>query len=217
MKTDLIDQVKNCLQKILSTPHDNVFDELLNSFHLHYGKSCHNMQELRDKANKKIKGDLFEHFALLYLEHKMGLDAWLLEDVPQEHLDEVKLGRRDMGIDLIALDKQGRYYAVQVKFRSRSSYKSRVVVGWKQLSTFFALAARSGPYHKVIVFTNADSVHRVGGVRPGDKSICIGTLRKIKQKTWLSMAGVPGQKVCSEKHRKLSRSKVREARIKALS
>ena len=215
MKQDIIDHIRNSMQVILSKQHTNVFDELLEEFNRHYGRPSHSMQEMRDRANKKIKGDMFEHFALLYLQHVLKIKAWLLEDVPDDVLSQVKVTRRDMGIDIIGVDSHERYYAVQVKYRSTSSYKSRVIVGWKQLSTFFALAARSGPYYKTIVFTNAHGVKRVGGVKKGDKSICLGSLRRVKAKEWLDMAGVQGQKLESEKRRKLTRSGLRKARLAA--
>ncbi len=217
MKDDIILQIRNSIQTILREGSEGVFDELLKVFSQHYGRPSHSMVELREKANKKIKGDMFEHFALLYLEHVLGITAWLLEDVPEEVLAEVQLTRRDMGIDIIGKDKLNRFYAIQVKYRSTSSYKSKIIVGWKQLSTFFALAARSGPYYQTIVFTNANGVKRVGGVKKGDKSICIGSLRKIKVRHWLSMAGITGERVSKGKVRKLSRSGLRKARLQALS
>ena len=113
-------------------------------------------------------------------------DVWLLSEVPVEILDELGLKRRDLGIDLVLKHRLGGYSAVQVKYRAHTGWKSKNVIGWKALSTFYALVKRSGPWKKYIVFTNADYIRHVGKRETRDKTIAIGTLRKNKTRTMVS-------------------------------
>jgi predicted helicase len=53
------------------------------------------------------------------------------------------LKRQDMGIDLIC-ERNGRYTAVQCKYKKPSGTKSKTIVTWSQLSTFYALVLRTG-------------------------------------------------------------------------
>ena len=93
---------KLCHSILLSSPK-NLFDEFINKCAEHYEKPAHNLVELRTRDNKKIKGDIFEEFCVLYLKHiKKYTNVWLLKDVPDEVLKKVSLKRKDMGIDIIA-------------------------------------------------------------------------------------------------------------------
>lgn len=127
-------------------------------------------------------------------------DVWLLSEVPKEVLDELGLKRRDLGIDLVLRHncKTGGYSAVQVKYRVHTGWKSKNVIGWKQLSTFYALVKRTGPWKKYIIFTNADFVRHVGKKETKDKTIAIGTLRNIKMDHWLRMCGDIGKRIGDE-------------------
>lgn len=220
MKHGLIAKIETYIRTLLQSQGNEIFDLLLEKFKTYYDRPAHSLQEIKDKLNTKVKGDILEHFALRYfIVCKKWENTWLLEDVPQEHLDKLHLKRRDMGIDLISIDSQGRYYAIQVKYRKRNPYKSRTGLSWKQLSTFYALATRSGPYHKHIVFTNADFVRHVGKKTEKDWSICIGTLRRIPKHQWCALAGEDAHKDVVTKDvitTKLSITELREARLKAL-
>ncbi len=100
---------------------------------------------------------------------------------------------QDMGIDIIAVDQNNNYYAVQAKFRKPPKYKTKYGLSWKELSTFYALANRTGPYIKHIVMTNSHYVRHVGQKTDKDVSICLGTFRNITKFQWLEMAGMEGQ------------------------
>lgn len=113
------------------------------------------------------------------------------------------------------LEEGNTYSAVQVKYRYHNKYKSKNVLSWKQLSTFYSWVHRTGPYKKHIIFTNADYTRHVGIKDPKDKSICIGTLRKIKHDHWC-VTGDFGEKLSKDslnpvnkKTRKLSQEKMR--------
>jgi hypothetical protein len=167
---------------------------------LYYDRPVHSLSEIKEKMNTKLKGDIFEHFALKYLTHVCGLsEVWLLKDLPNEHLDTLQLKRQDLGIDLVARDNKGEWYAIQAKYRKSNKYKLKNILGWKTLSTFQAMVTKSGPWKKHIVITNAHYVRHVGnGKGPKDKSICLGTLQNIKPHEWERMIGITGHALTEE-------------------
>uniref|UniRef100_A0A6C0CIG7 Mrr-like domain-containing protein n=1 Tax=viral metagenome TaxID=1070528 RepID=A0A6C0CIG7_9ZZZZ len=194
MKQELLKFIREKLSKIQRSSYTlteseksqfNFFEEFLKCAHSYYSEPVHSLQDIKKRDNTKLRGDIFEYYALLYFKSDPKgwyTDAWLLEDVPKDILEELGLKRGDLGIDLILRDKAGKYSAVQVKYRTANKYKSKTVVGWKQLSTFYAIALKTGPYAKHIIFTNADYVRHVGKKTELDRSICIGSLRKIDSK-----------------------------------
>jgi superfamily II DNA or RNA helicase len=90
----------------------------------------------------KEKGDLFERAAQLYLEttpeYRTSLtNVWPLHKTPAHVLAEIGLPRNDVGIDLIARHRDGRYWAIQAKFRTIADK----ALSWGDLSTAFGLAS----------------------------------------------------------------------------
>ena len=58
----------------------------------------------------------------------------------------------------------------------------------EELSTFYALCARSGPFRRHVVITTADYVRRAGRrSTPQDRTIAFGTLRNITSFRWMAM------------------------------
>lgn len=162
-----------------------------------YERPAESMATLRQKNGTKMKGDIFEAFGVLYFQYVCGLvDVWMLRDCPFSVLQKLKLRRADVGIDLIGRDKFGGYHAIQAKYRKRNTrYKSKIVLSWKQLSTFFAIVSRTGPFVRHWVFTNADYCRRFGRRTPEDRSICYQGLCGIRTDQWLEMAGSVGRKI----------------------
>jgi predicted helicase len=119
--------------------------------------------------------------------------VWLLKDVPEEILTTLSLKRPDVGIDIVA-EKGGKYYAVQCKYKTHVSHKKNVVT-WKQLSTFYALVLRTGPWAQYIVMTNCDYCRHMGRKTPKDVSICLRTFQKITQEEWVQMCELQGEAV----------------------
>lgn len=118
------------------------------------------------------------------------------------------LGKKDMGIDLVAQTTDNQWIAIQCKYR-RKPKRSRAPNGkkiywsvtWKDLSTFYSLCQRTGPYNnsgnysswlKHAVMTNAPSVNRQGRKNDKDLSICIGSFRNIPKNVWLAIIGYKG-------------------------
>lgn len=166
---------------------DISFDKFIDFISTYQNKPCHTIREIYNKNNKKIIGDLFEEFCKLYLIHVRNIPhVWLLNEVPDIHREKLSLGKIDLGIDLIGFDNKN-YYAIQSKYRTKNRYKSKNVLGWKMLSTFQGLVAKTGPYKKHIVMTNADYIRHVGKKSKKDLSICLKRLQNIKKLDWLKM------------------------------
>lgn len=167
----------------------SMVDTLLKTCNSYYEKPVHNLQAMKMR-NEKVKGDIFEYFCQLYLKYCYGLkEVWLLNEIPTEMREFLNLGKNDFGIDLVGIDEDNKYYAIQSKFRKRNSTK-KISVTWKQLSTFYALCARTGPYEKYIVITTADYVRRVGKKSEKDVIIGFNKLKNISHFKWMEMCNV---------------------------
>jgi hypothetical protein len=179
----------------INTP-ECIFDVLFSKIRNFHEQPAHSITELRLYKTTKSKGDLFEELCKLYLLHILQYDdVWLLQEVPEQVKRELKMpfGSGDYGIDIIC-KKENKYSAVQCKFKTpknpvRVANKKGEIkiiypcVGWKELSTFNELCNSTGPWCERIVMTTAKSVRRLGGLKKkGDKSICLGSFRKLEIK-----------------------------------
>lgn len=191
-----------------------LFDEFVKECQTWYERPAHSLTDMRSRDNKKVRGDIFEEFCVLYLKHVRGYDnVWRLEDVPDAVLGGLGLKRPDMGIDIIA-ERGGKYAAVQCKYKKHTGFKSKTIVTWKQLSTFYALVLRTGPWDKYIVMTNCDYVRHMGKKTEKDLSICLRRFQQMSKEQWTSMCGLEGHKVSEEKKSKvLSPEDLRAARL----
>lgn len=216
MNCSIEDQIRAYIQEIMRNESNvNKFDQFIDKCALYYERPAHSIKEIKDKLNTKLKGDIFEHFAILYLKHCQNFsEVYMLKDTPKDILDFLGLKTNDMGIDIICKDDKDKYYAVQVKYRKPNKYKSKTILSWKQLSTFYALTARSGPFQKHIVFTNADYIRHVGKRSEKDKSICIGTLRNINTSQWMKMAYKDGNSIGVNKVDIKNRKEIIDARLR---
>jgi predicted helicase len=150
---------------------------------------------MRMRDNKKLRGDMFEEFSLLYLKYVKGYkNVWLLKDVPDDVLDKLTMKRKDMGIDLIIETAETTYMAVQCKYKKHVSTKQNIL-SWSALSTFYALCLRTGPWEKYIVMTNCVYTRHQGKKTKQDVSYCLKTLQNITKDEWLLMCNVHGHKI----------------------
>jgi hypothetical protein len=179
-----MDLKKKLYEIFLSSP-PNRFDAFIVLCQQFYARPAHTLAELKSRDNKKIKGDIFEDFSVLYLQSK-GYEAWRLEDVPETLLTQLALKRRDMGIDIVCV-KDGLYSAVQCKYLAPKGKKFGLP--WRTLSTFYALCMRSGPWDKYIVMTNCDYVSRVGKKSDKDISFVLKSFQDMTNEEWLQMCG----------------------------
>ena len=182
-----MNNIKNILYKIFLRSPLNLFDEFIIECQKIYEEPAHNFIEMRKRNNKKIRGDIFEEFCVLYLKHiKKYLNVWLLKYAPKQILEDLKMKRRDMGIDIIAQTIEGNYIAIQCKYKKHTSIKKNIL-SWRELSTFYALCLRTGPWEKYIIMTNCVYTRHQGIKTNKDISICLKTLQNITKNEWLQM------------------------------
>lgn len=191
---------------------------------------AHNLQELKDRNTKK-KGDRFEHFCCMYMTHCYKIKmrhVWLLQDVPLEIRDRIGLLKQDLGIDIVCEDLDGLLYAIQVKYRCHKPNK-KTVIGWKELSTFYALAMRLGTFvesnttfvpafKKHIVFTSADRVRHVKR-SPFDETIAYRKLCNMSYFDWININGdtTPSLPQVATDQKILSQEQLRKKRLLVFS
>ena len=126
--------MEKLLHAIFLKSPPNLWDAFEAECQKFYNEPAHSLTDMRTRDNKKVRGDIFEDFCVLYLRNVGGYDnAWRLEDVPPEILEKMGMKRQDFGIDLI-VEKAGKYYAVQCKYKKHVSSKINMVT-WKALST----------------------------------------------------------------------------------
>ena len=87
------------------------------------------------------KGLLFEHLVKHYLEldpkYQSKLEkVWLLGEVPHEVCQAIELPATDQGIDLVAVTRDGEYWAIQAKYRTDIV----IALSWPEVATFAGLA-----------------------------------------------------------------------------
>jgi len=120
---------------------------------------------------RKLKGDTFElftkHFLLtdpLYAAEFS--DVFIHNELPVIILDQLKLPKPEIGVDLVARTHDGRFWAIQCKFHQDLSQN----VTYDELSTFFSVTERRETFELLenrLVFTSAYEVtSRVNKLHP---------------------------------------------------
>lgn len=206
---DLETVIRKCITKG-SLNNKNIFDLLVDEIETYFNRQVNTVQELKDKYNKKLKGDIWEQFCKLYLkscgEYKR---VWLFRDLSETTKSNCGItGSTDNGIDIVCKDHSGNYYSVQCKYRSRGKR-----LDWKTLSTFIGSSER-GKFKKFIIMTNGTGVSRKFNSSKRDKVIAKGTFKALKLEFWESMVGDAGRIL--EKKQKIPKTieELREARLK---
>jgi hypothetical protein len=182
------EELKKLLYKIYLKSPANLFCEFMNECENVYNKPITNFYDLTHNNNKKIKGDIFEIFCVLYLKFiKNYSNVWLLSETPNDILEMLSLKKKDMGIDII-VENNGHFFAVQCKYKNTKSTSK--TLSWKNLSTFYALSSKTGPWEKNIVMTTCKNINYQGISTERDISYCFGTFNNIKKDDWLLMCKV---------------------------
>ena len=176
-----MDWTKLAKSSASSDNHFQVFVEGLSSLPLS------TIQEV--KKRNQLVGRAWEEFCKEVLLLKGYDEVLLLEEASADLLDELGLKTRDVGIDILARVSGEQWTAVQCKFRARG------IITWQQLSTFAALCARSGPYVRHLVMTNAARVKREGS-HPKDATMAKGTFEQFERHEWLHLAGAGSGNTC---------------------
>lgn len=206
-------ELQALLHTIFLRSPTNLFDEFLVEVQKWYERPAHTLTEMRSRNNKKVRGDIFEEFCALYLKYVKGYDqVWLLSEVPDEILIELKIKRQDMGIDIV-VSHAGESYAVQCKYKKHGT-RTKNVLSWTALSTFYAMCLRTGPWSKYIVMTNCDYTRHQGPKTTKDISICLKTLQNLKKEEWIKMCDLSGNVMSTVKpSSELSPQELRERRL----
>jgi|Laugresbdmm110sn_2_1035109.scaffolds.fasta_scaffold03163_6 hypothetical protein len=74
-----ISELQDVLYKIYLRSPNNLFDEFVAECQKWYNSPAHTLTEMKTRDNKKIRGDIFEAFSILYLKYvKCYKNVWLL-------------------------------------------------------------------------------------------------------------------------------------------
>lgn len=169
------------ISKLLSRPNISIFDEFTKEIEAYFNRPVTNIDELKDKHNKKKKGDIWELFCRDWLlASGKYINVWLLKDF------NTQFGLnfyQDNGIDLIAQTSRG-WVAVQCKYRGKCKY-----VDWKSLSTFIGLCERTGPWECYLVMTNCIGVSHKLPRTIKDRSVCRKTFQNTSREHWMKIVG----------------------------
>ncbi len=111
---------------------------------------------------KKLKGDAFELLTMYYLKtdplYKSMFDnVWHHSDIPINIRDDLNLPYPEIGVDLLAKNRDGYFCAIQCKFHQDPNQN----VSYDELSTFFSVTERNGTYEKLshrLVCTSANEI-----------------------------------------------------------
>lgn len=149
-------------------------------------------QKLRDQHGyNHLRFGVFDDFCVKYIKHVCNLkNVWLFKDVPDELLTQLSLKRHDRGIDIV-VESDGNYYAVICKFKKWVPHKLNPLKK-NNLSKFYDLVSRTGPWSQYIVMTNCHYCAYMGNRTVKDYSITARKFRKITQEQWIQMCELEG-------------------------
>ena len=121
-----IDLIKQFIYKNINS-QSNIFDCIINEIENKITNSiAHNLDELKLKYNKKIKGNLFEAFCWIYIKYILKHDeVWLYKDIPLELKTQLNLTINDYGIDIVS-KKDNDYFAIQCKYKKQPVIKIKI-------------------------------------------------------------------------------------------
>lgn len=207
------------IRSAVSQSDVDVMTYVMDRINLECNKPCPNFAKFQERSTK-AKGDYFERFVKLYLKavYSGALNVWLLSEVPENILATCGLRRCDRGIDILVQFTYG-LVPVQAKYRSRckTSKNSRPpVLGWQELSTFYALCARTGPWCGTLIVTTADYAAKEGHKISTDATMAYKTLASTPKEMWLKMAGDEGHKLSDYMTLKPSYEEMQATRLKTL-
>jgi|CXWL01.1.fsa_nt_gi predicted helicase len=137
-------------------------------------------------SKKTVAGKIFEIFSKYYFltdpkQKDLYKTVWLYNDIPYEISSKLSLPPVDHGIDLLLIDNDDKFYAVQCKFTNDET--KLLSWGGDKISHLFGLATKCD---KAIVFTNAsDTTHVAKGFSEKFIQIAFDELDKIDKELFI--------------------------------
>lgn len=118
------------------------------------------LEELKNRGNNRSEqGTIFEDFCKMILEKAPFFtddvnEVWTWKEFPGN------AGMHDTGVDLVVLDKQGTYWAVQCKFYSRDSKVSKASIDSfiSASNRSFIIDGKTYNYSRRLVFSTTDDI-----------------------------------------------------------
>lgn len=118
------------------------------------------LEELKNRGNNKSEqGTIFENFCKMILEKSPFFaddvnEVWTWKEFPGN------AGMHDTGVDLVVLDKQGTYWAVQCKFYNRDSKVSKASIDSfiSASNRPFIIDGKTYNYSQRLVFSTTDDI-----------------------------------------------------------
>ena len=110
---------------------------------------------------KKIKGNAFELLTILLLSNDPVYSSklksiWHSSNIPFDKLDLLKLQKPEVGVDIVAEDIEGKFWAIQCKFHQEVDLN----IHYEEVSQFFGVTERSSTYenlsHRLISTSSID-------------------------------------------------------------
>src|SRR5262245_39447573 len=130
--------------------------------------------------SEKQKGDVFERLVQLYLltkpKYRTELsDVWLRSEVPADMQRRLDLPGTDEGIDLVVQTREGKFWAIQAKFKSDPEKAPT----YNELSTFTNLTFDHCRHIDLALVAHTST-------RPVRKRGLLGNLTEIGLAEWLN-------------------------------
>ena len=110
-----------------------------------------NNNRLEDTSDiKKIKGNTFELLTILLLINDPVYSSklknvWHSSNLPLQILDLLGLQKPEVGVDIIAEDNEGKFWAIQCKFHQDTNLN----ITYEEVSQFFGVTERLSTYQKL--------------------------------------------------------------------
>lgn len=192
---DIFDYKKHIAYLLPSMEPETIFESLCTSIIAHYNRPVATMTELKKRELKTSVGTMWELFCQDWLRAQRDskncviydsvwtLSEWALYCEEEKSIPKgLVLGKKDIGIDLVAHSKSG-YHAIQCKWKKKGK------VTWTQLSTFVGLVGRTGPWSSHIIMTNGPGVIWKVRRTVKDKTLGVGTFSSTDRVTWTNLTG----------------------------
>jgi hypothetical protein len=195
-------------RSLTTSANMTIFEALVREIEKFSSGEVHDMTALRQRENKKVKGNAWELFCkewLLNLPSQTYSSVWLLSEVPDDVLALLSIKRVDSGIDLVCqlrnvnhapTEKCGfsmasAFIPVQCKFRGRTKLGRERPLQWEMVNSFVGLVSLTGPWRPGLIMTNTTGFGRKSvPVANRFRTLAKRSFCATKHDQWCRMAGL---------------------------